>query len=55
LSISQLVDSGMSALHDGNGNNDDDDVDDLRGNNNQKKFRRKDSDRIAKMSPLQVK
>ena len=60
LSISQLVDSGMSALHDGNGNNDDDDdLDlDLKGNNNHKKFRRKESERIgpptAKMSPLQM-
>ena len=53
LSISQLVDSGMSALRDGNGNDDnEDDVDvDVKGNNNHKKFRRKDS---SKMSPLQM-
>ena len=52
LSISQLVDSGMSALRDGNGNDDNEEEEiDVKGNNNHKKFRRKDS---SKMSPLQM-
>lgn len=67
LSISQLVNSGMSALHDGNGNNDDIDGggNNFKANNNHKKFRRKDQLLVggggvgvgpptAKMSPLQM-
>lgn len=58
LSISQLVDSGISALQDGNGN-EDDIVESYKANNNHKKMRRKDvllgaAPPTTKMSSLQM-